>query len=119
MAREPKDTVIDNVITALDALTYDQLLAVADKSAKLAEGKKVEAKQQLIAEFMARAEGLGLSLVEKTGRGRGGRKATASPGPKVVKFRDQHGNTWSGAGPRPKWLKEAVDAGKSIDEFRV
>jgi DNA-binding protein H-NS len=121
MAREPKNEVIDNVITALDALTYDQLLVIADKAKALAETKKAAAKQALIAEFQERAQSFGLSLVEEAGRARraAGRKSTAASGPKTVRYRDQDGNTWSGRGPRPLWLKEALDNGKSIDEFKV
>lgn len=34
-----------------------------------------------------------------------------------VTYRDQAGNTWSGMGPRPRWLKEALDAGKTLEEM--
>jgi DNA-binding protein H-NS len=42
--------------------------------------------------------------------------------PKPVRdtgFGDGHGNAWSGRGPRPRWLREALEAGQSIDEFRL
>lgn len=121
MAREPKSEIIDDVVTALDALTYEQLLVVADKAMTLAETKKAAAKQALIDEFQQRAQSFGLSLVEEGGRGRRGtgRKVAPASGPKAVRYRDQNGNTWSGRGPRPQWLKEALDAGRSINEFRV
>jgi DNA-binding protein H-NS len=35
---------------------------------------------------------------------------------KVV-YRDQAGHTWSGMGPRPRWLKEALEAGKTLEEM--
>lgn len=35
---------------------------------------------------------------------------------KVV-YRDQAGHTWSGMGPRPRWLKEALESGKTLDEM--
>ena len=35
---------------------------------------------------------------------------------KVV-YRDQAGHSWSGMGPRPRWLKEALDAGKMLEEM--
>lgn len=35
---------------------------------------------------------------------------------KVV-YRDQAGHTWSGMGPRPRWLKEALNAGKTLEEM--
>jgi DNA-binding protein H-NS len=34
-----------------------------------------------------------------------------------VTYRDQLGHTWSGMGPRPRWLKEALDAGKTLEEM--
>lgn len=39
----------------------------------------------------------------------------ASKGP--AKYADQAGNIWSGRGPRPKWLKDALAAGKQLAEF--
>ncbi len=39
-------------------------------------------------------------------------KGTASP-----KFADDKGNTWVGRGPRPAWLREALAAGRSLEEF--
>jgi DNA-binding protein H-NS len=35
---------------------------------------------------------------------------------KVV-YRDQAGHAWSGMGPRPRWLKEALEAGKTLEEM--
>ena len=32
-------------------------------------------------------------------------------------YKDQNGNTWSGMGPKPRWLKEALSAGASLDQF--
>ena len=43
-------------------------------------------------------------------------KASKMRKSKVV-YRDQAGNTWSGMGPRPRWLKEALDAGKTLEEM--
>ncbi len=38
-----------------------------------------------------------------------------------VKFRDPENPklTWSGRGPRPRWLADKIGAGTSIDAFRV
>ena len=35
----------------------------------------------------------------------------------TIRYRDDAGNAWSGFGPKPKWLKAALDAGKSIEDF--
>ena len=37
----------------------------------------------------------------------------------TARYSDDAGNGWSGRGPRPRWLREALAAGKSLDDFRV
>lgn len=47
------------------------------------------------------------------------RVPTTSIGKKVAKFADELGNSWSGMGKRPGWLKSALEAGKEIEDFLV
>ena len=71
---------------------------------------------------------------ESSRRGRRGRKAgeefatakRASPrksskkGYKVpVKFRDEQGNTWTGRGNQPLWLRAAIESGRKLEDFSV
>jgi DNA-binding protein H-NS len=35
------------------------------------------------------------------------------------KYRKKQGETWSGRGRHPKWLKEALRSGRTLDEFAV
>lgn len=53
----------------------------------------------------------------------GSRKpAVGSKSPKNAmgaKYRDGAGNEWSGRGPRPKWLREALSAGNNLSDFEV
>lgn len=44
------------------------------------------------------------------GKSKGKRTAKTS-------YRDESGNVWSGFGPKPKWLREALDAGKTLEDF--
>jgi DNA-binding protein H-NS len=37
----------------------------------------------------------------------------------AARYSDGAGANWSGRGPRPRWLREALAAGKSLDDFRV
>lgn len=37
----------------------------------------------------------------------------------VVRFRDAQGHVWDGCGNLPDWLQRAVNAGQSIEHFRV
>jgi DNA-binding protein H-NS len=34
-------------------------------------------------------------------------------------YRDDAGNTWTGMGPKPRWLKEGIAAGKSLEDFQA
>ena len=34
-----------------------------------------------------------------------------------IRYRDQAGNAWSGMGPQPRWLKEALAAGTSLEQL--
>jgi DNA-binding protein H-NS len=34
-----------------------------------------------------------------------------------AKYQDDAGHSWSGFGPRPKWLKDAIAGGKNLEDF--
>lgn len=46
-------------------------------------------------------------------------KPTVGRAPSVPKYRDAAGNTWSGFGPKPKWLREALAAGATEESLAV
>jgi DNA-binding protein H-NS len=37
----------------------------------------------------------------------------------AVKYRDAAGNTWTGRGSQPRWLRAALSAGQSIERFLI
>jgi DNA-binding protein H-NS len=45
--------------------------------------------------------------------------ARGRPAGGAAQFRDDAGNTWSGRGRRPEWLKEALRSGKTLDDLRA
>ena len=54
----------------------------------------------------------------------GAKKAAAKKVPakkkaSKAKFSDGAGNSWSGFGPKPGWLKNAIAAGKKLEDFAV
>ena len=47
-------------------------------------------------------------------------KVKKSPAPKVIKYKNEDGLTWSGGrGPKPKWVAEILEKGGDIEQFRV
>ena len=51
---------------------------------------------------------------------RGRRPAgSVSRKPVPIRYRDDEGNTWTGRGKQPNWLRAHVEAGHDIEEFRV
>ena len=78
-------------------------------------------KQKIIEEVRAKIAEYGISATDlrlKVGRG-GGAKAVASQ-PSMIKYRSATGETWSGGrGRKPRWVVEALAAGKSLEEFEV
>jgi DNA-binding protein H-NS len=60
-----------------------------------------------------------LSLQDITGKG--GSKLSSKAGSKVpAKFaHPQTGETWSGRGLQPKWLKSAISSGKKLQDFSL
>lgn len=65
--------------------------------------------------------GLGEALASP---GRPTKKRAAKPEPRAkgrgaVRYSDGNGHAWSGMGPRPAWLKEALAAGKSLESFAL
>ncbi len=55
-------------------------------------------------------------------RGKAGAKAgakTGSRGPARIKFRGPAGETWSGRGKTPTWLKALLASGRQADDFRI
>ncbi|MDR7267829.1 DNA-binding protein H-NS [Pelomonas saccharophila] len=38
---------------------------------------------------------------------------------RAAKYADGSGNTWGGMGKRPEWLRQALEAGKALEEFLI
>ena len=98
--------------------TYSQLQKQIDALQRQAEKLRetevkgvVERIKVAIAEYNLTAAQLGLTA-GATYTVRVGRRSTRAP-----KFADGTGNVWSGRGPRPHWLRDALKAGRKLEEF--
>lgn len=102
--------------------TLQELLAQkAELDRKIQETQKAE-RAAAVDKVRALMAEYGLSMEDLNG------KAAATPGRKkssegtrkaAVKYRDAAGNTWSGRGLQPRWLKEALAGGKSLQDYAV
>jgi DNA-binding protein H-NS len=72
-------------------------------------------------QILAIAQSVGMPLKDLISTGGRGAKATANPGSVAVRFRNPEdaSQQWTGRGRQPKWVKEWVEGGKSLDKLRV
>jgi DNA-binding protein H-NS len=96
-------------------LTPQELLSVRELAEKTRESKLAEAKAAVLEEMKGKLNALGLSLndVIPTKRTRKS-KATVS-----VKYRSPDGETWSGRGHAPLWLRQLELQGHNREEYAV
>ncbi len=105
--------------------TVAELLAQkAELDKKIADLQREE-RVSAIAQVKALMARHGLSIADLTPRAqavsRPGAKPGSNAGGKVAaKYRDPAtGNSWSGRGLKPNWLKAALEGGKSLSDFAV
>lgn len=92
-----------------------QIEALKLKAAKL-RGKEVDG---VVARIRVAIDHYGITSEQLFGMKLGGRKAkagTAAP-TRSAKYSDGQGNSWSGMGKRPYWLRDALAAGRTLEEF--
>lgn len=107
------------------AKTYSQMMEEVEALKREAERVRQQEVEGVIARIKEAISFYGLTAADlglagaRRGRppgsatgGRAGSKRTTT-----AKYRDEHGNTWSGRGPRPKWFKEALAAGRRPEDF--
>ncbi|MEI6028006.1 MAG: H-NS histone family protein [Betaproteobacteria bacterium] len=109
-------------------LSGDSMSSVAELLAQKAEiEKKIadaqrEEKASAISQVRTLMAQHGLTVADLAARGpASGRASAPKTGPKVAaKYRDTAtGNTWTGRGLKPNWLKAALDNGKTLADFAV
>jgi len=104
------------------AKTYSQLLQNIEALKRQAEDRRRKEIAGVIGRIRKAIEFYGLTAAD-LGLGAGGARsaglATGREGSAQVVYRDGAGHSWSGRGPRPRWLKEALANGRSLDDLRV
>lgn len=116
--------------------TYQELIAqktalekqAADLEAKIATARHAE-RSAVLAQIKGLMQEHGVTLAELGGGSKGAKGGAGSPraaqsknaGRKVAaKYRNAAtGDTWSGRGLQPNWLKAALASGRKIEDFAV
>lgn len=108
----------------LKELSLAELKALQTRVEKAIERHDAKKRTVALAALKNKAKELGFSLNELTGgtvaKAPKAKKATkAVPRKATHRNPDDHSKTWAGRGARPKWLKDALDSGKSLDDFKI
>lgn len=100
--------------------TIQELLAQKAELEQQIQALSSAARADAIAQVKALMAEHGLTVADLAGGGSTSAKRGSKPGSKVAaKYRDADGNTWSGRGLKPKWLKAAIASGKTLADFAV
>ena len=103
--------------------TYLELRARGEKLLAEAEELRVKELSDVISDIREKIKAYGLSAQDLGLAGGGAatrRKRSSATKKSVAKYRGPNGETWSGGrGRKPRWVTEALAAGKKLEQFAV
>lgn len=108
------------------AQTYTQIQRQIEALQKQADKLKatevlgvVERIKVAISHYGLTAEQLGLGggKASTAKAAKGTTKKSGSAVKSAAAYADDNGNVWGGRGPHPRWLREAIAGGKSLEDF--
>lgn len=112
---------VEDALPSIENLSVEDLTRLIAAAEKAREGKLEQAKADLRNEMRNRAAELGIDLESLMGqRTSNGRQKRSDAGQKLpVKFRGPNGETYTGRGPTPRWLKDLEAKGKKREDYLV
>ena len=98
---------------------FNELLARKAELDRQIDALGRQQREPVLAEIKALMVDHGLTLADLAGKAPASARSSAAKGSKVeAKYRDpDSGATWGGRGPRPKWLKAAIEGGRKLEEL--
>ncbi len=101
--------------------SLQELLAQRSEIEKQIADAQREERSGAIAKIRALMSEHGLSTADVSGRAASNRSGVARTSTKVApKYRNAAtGDTWTGRGLQPKWLKAALASGGKVDDFAI
>jgi len=101
----------------LDKLDLDELKTLQKDVARAIDQFEAKKRKEALEAVEALAREKGFSLSELTGAAPA--KKGKAPLPPKYQHPENPALTWSGRGRQPVWIKEAVEAGKPMDDFLI
>ena len=100
--------------------TYIELMEKAQQLMAEAEQVRQKEIEAVIADIRQKMETYGLTAQDIGGTAAPRKRGTGAKTKGAVKYRGPNGETWSGGrGRKPRWVQEALKAGKKIEDFAV
>ncbi len=107
----------------LNQYSIEQLTALVSRAEATIRHKKVETADILRKQVEQTAASLGVSVNELLGLDKPAKRGlateTKTTSKVAPKYRDEHGNTWTGRGQKPVWLREAIAQGANLEDFLI
>lgn len=107
----------------LKPLTLSELKVLKSRLDKVIERHGKQQRTKALSAIKAKAKSMGFSLDDLTSDKTAKAKKTPAKkkAPSKIAYRhpEDPNLTWAGRGARPKWLKDALDQGKAIEDFKV
>lgn len=105
-------------IPNIDNLSLSDLNELAQRVQKALAARKEEAKSETLNKLKALAMAEGFSLDELIGQSPGRRRQRSDKGVKLrPKYIGPNGETYTGRGPTPKWLKSLERRGEKREKY--
>ena len=101
----------------LDALSLKELKKLQGDVAKAISTYEDRMKKEALAEVEAKAREMGFNLGGLLGTSKG-KRTSGSVVPKYA-HPENPSVTWTGRGRKPKWVVEALEAGKSLEDLAI
>ena len=98
-----------------DALSLNELKDIQKKATKAIENFEARKRKEALAAVEAKAAEMGFSLSELTG---GAKTKGAKSAPKYC-HPENPDKTWTGKGRQPNWVKNALGAGKTLEDLLI
>jgi DNA-binding protein H-NS len=101
----------------LNELSENELAVVIENAQKVLKNKQESKRKDVINQIKELAFSIGVTVeISEPGK-----TSTRKGGTVPVKYRnpDNPANKWTGRGMKPKWLRELLEQGRSLEEFEI